>query len=333
MDVVGIDNDMRGAMFGREASTEWRISELKSAYSRFKNHREDIRNSEFLEIVFRDIGKDLLLIVHAAAQTSHDWASSQPRTDFGVNAVGTLNMLEATRQFAPQAVFAFLSTNKVYGDAVNLLPLIELETRWEIHANHPYSERGVDESMTLDQSTHSLFGASKLSADILVQEYGRCFQLKTACFRPGCVTGGSQSGAELHGFLAYLMKCTVTGRAYTVFGYNGKQVRDNIHSRDLVRAIWFFAQAPRSAAVYNIGGGRSCNCSMLEAIELCEEIAGRSLDWSCADQHRAGDHIWWISDCSRFRKEFPAWRPTYDLRTSLEEICERGRVRWLRGDD
>ena len=224
---------------------------------------------------------------------------------------------------------AFMSTNKVYGDAPNELPLVEKETRWEIDSRHGYHADGIDETLRIDQSTHSLFGASKVAADVMVQEYGRYFDLKTACFRGGCLTGSRHSGAELHGFLAYLMKCTVTKQPYTVFGYKGKQVRDNIHSRDLVNAVWHFFQAPRSGAVYNIGGSRFANCSMLEAIEMCERISGNTLSWTYSEESRTGDHIWWISDISRFRQDYPGFELTYDIEQILTELHENGRGRWL----
>lgn len=329
LDVVGIDNDMRQRFFGPEASTAWNRrlleEELGSAY---RHVHEDIRDSAAMGRVFERHGRDIRLIIHAAAQPSHDWAAREPRTDFTVNANGTLELLEATRQHCPEAAFVFVSTNKVYGDAPNRLPLAERESRWEIDPEHPYAG-GIDEEMSVDQCLHSLFGTSKLAADVLVQEYGRYFDLPTACFRGGCLTGPAHSGAELHGFLAYLMKCAVTGAAYTVFGYGGKQVRDNIHSADLVRAFDAFFQAPRSAAVYNIGGGRRSNCSMLEAIALCEEIAGRELDWQYDERNRIGDHIWWISDLSRFQADYPDWRLEYDVPSILREIYAANGERWL----
>jgi CDP-paratose 2-epimerase len=230
-------------------------------------------------------------------------------------------VLEAARQHCPEAVFIFTSTNKVYGDAPNRLPLVELDTRWEIQADHPF-HRGIDESLSIDQSKHSLFGASKVAADILVQEYGRYFGMKTACFRGGCLTGPAHAGTELHGFLAYLMKCTAAGRPYRVFGYKGKQVRDNIHSYDLVSAFWEFFQAPRCGEVYNMGGSRHSHCSMLEAIALCEELSGRKLEWSYVEENRIGDHIWWVSDVTRFQTHYPNWKYRYDIRGILREIYE-----------
>jgi CDP-paratose 2-epimerase len=266
--------------------------------------------------------------VHTAAQPSHDWAAREPLTDFHVNATGTLTMLEATRRFCPDAVFLFTSTNKVYGDAPNELPLVELETRWEIDADHAYSE-GIDESMSIDHSMHSVFGASKAAADLMVQEYGRYFGLRTVCFRCGCVTGPAHSGTQLHGFLAYLMRCCVTRTPYRVLGYKGKQVRDNIHSYDLIQAFDAVFAKPRAGEVYNMGGGRFSNCSMLEAIGMCEEIASTPLRWSYVDEHRTGDHIWWIGNLGRFRSHYPRWTQTYDIRGILRESYEANAERWM----
>ncbi len=266
-------------------------------------------------------------MIHTAAQPSHDWAARDPCVDFSVNATGTLVLLEATRRYCPNAVFIFTSTNKVYGDTPNRLPLVELETRWEIEDSHPFFERGIDESMSIDQSQHSLFGASKVAADVLVQEYGRYFGMQTGVFRGGCLTGGGHSGTALHGFLSYLMRCCLEGRDYTVFGYQGKQVRDNIHAWDLVNMFGHFARAPRCGEVYNAGGSRHSNCSMLEAIALCEEISGKKLKWTYAEANRAGDHIWYISDVTKFRSHFPEWSYRYELRAICEQIyqgwCER----------
>lgn len=328
MDVAGIDNDMRRTFFGDDASTHWNRLRLEDELGRRYRHLDlDIRDSESLMRVVRDYGDQLDLVIHAAAQPSHDWAAKDPPVDFGVNAVGTLNLLEAVRQYAPEAVFIFTSTNKVYGDLPNSLPMVELPTRWEIAPGHTYVD-GIREDMSIDQSLHSVFGASKVAADVLVQEYGRYFGLKTACFRGGCLTGPNHAGAQLHGFLAYLMQCTVTGAPYTVFGYKGKQVRDNIHSLDLIRAFHSFLQRPRGGEVYNIGGGRFSNCSMLEAIGLCQDIAGRELDWTYSDVNRSGDHIWWVSDICKFSSHFPDWRLEYDLLRTLGEIFEVGSERW-----
>jgi CDP-paratose 2-epimerase len=320
--VVGIDNDMRRYFFGEEASTLHNRDELLEQLDGYAHRDVDIRDREAVSGVFREYGSEISLIIHAAAQPSHDWAAGEPFTDFGVNATGTLVLLENAREFCPGATFIFLSTNKVYGDAPNRLPLIEQETRWEIEPGHAYAD-GIDETMSIDQSKHSLFGASKVAADVLVQEYGRYLGMNTVCFRGGCLTGPNHAGARLHGFLSYLMKCTVTGEPYTVLGYKGKQVRDNIHSYDLVNAFHHFHRNPRAGEVYNIGGGRFSNCSMLEAIELCEEIAGRSLDWTYSESSRSGDHIWWISDMNKFRSHYPDWKPEYDIRDILEQIYVR----------
>ncbi|MBT9150144.1 MAG: CDP-paratose 2-epimerase [candidate division WS2 bacterium] len=323
-DIVGIDNDMRRVFFGDEASTEWSRKKLESEIKNYIHYNEDIRDKTAMENIFNKYGEDIKVIIHTAAQPSHDWAAKDPFTDFTVNANGTLTLLEMTRKYCPDAVFIFTSTNKVYGDQPNSLPLVELETRWEIDESHPYYKNGIDESMSVDQTKHSLFGVSKLAADILVQEYGRYFNMKTVSFRGGCLTGPGHSPTELHGFLAYLMKCAVTGKPYTIFGYKGKQVRDNIHSYDLVNAFWHFYQKPRIAEVYNIGGGRQANCSMLEAIEMCEEIAGNKLNYSYTENIRIGDHIWWISDVSRFKSHYPGWGYKYDIRDMLIEIFQNG---------
>lgn len=327
-DVVGIDNDMRRRFFGEEASTAWNRSLLEQRFPKHYRHLAiDIRDQSAVEGLFREHGKNISLVVHTAAQPSHDWAAREPLTDFTVNANGTLTLLEATRQFSPEAVFIFTSTNKVYGDKPNTLPLIEQETRWEIDPSHPYWE-GIDESMSIDQSTHSLFGASKAAADLLVQEYGRYFHMRTACFRGGCLTGPNHSGTALHGFLAYLIKCVVTGAPYTVYGYKGKQVRDNIHSADLVRAFYHFYLHPREGEVYNMGGSRFSNCSMLEAIALCEEIAGKQLPWTYTETNRIGDHIWYISDTRKFQAHYPKWEQQYDLKRLLVDIYEKNVERW-----
>jgi len=327
--VVGIDNDMRKLFFGATASTDWNRRRLESAYPGYRHVAADIRDQTAMGKLFDELGSDIRLIVHAAAQPSHDWAARDPHTDFTVNANGTLVLLECYRLKCPEAVFIFTSTNKVYGDTPNALPLVEQETRWEIDASHPFHAFGIDETMSIDQCKHSLFGASKAAADLLVQEYGRYFGLKTATFRCGCLTGPAHSGAALHGFLAFLMKCAATGQPYTVLGYKGKQVRDNIHSYDLVNAFWHFFQAPRAGGeVYNMGGGRQSNCSMLEAIGFCETITGKTLDWTYTDENRIGDHIWWISDQRRFAAHFADWSLTYDVPRILEEIYAVNRLRW-----
>jgi CDP-paratose 2-epimerase len=327
MDVAGIDNGMRAEFFGPEASTDWVRDRLKRNVKNYTHHAADIRSEAEINRVFEKHGKSITLVVHTAAQPSHDWAARAPIVDFTVNANGTSVLLEATRKFAPDAAFIFMSTNKVYGDTPNRLPLVELETRWEIEPGHEYRE-GIPETMSIDQCLHSLFGASKVAADVLVQEYGRYFGMKTGCFRGGCLTGPNHSGTQLHGFLAYLMKCAVTGTPYTIFGYKRKQVRDNIHSADLIRAFHEFAQNPRPGEVYNMGGGRFSNCSMLEAIELCQNISGRKLNWKYVDENRVGDHIWWIGDLRRFQSHYPGWKLEYDVPKILEEIYELNRERW-----
>jgi CDP-paratose 2-epimerase len=327
-DVVGIDNDMRRAFFGEEASTLWSVAEVQHALgSHYRHYGEDIRDRDGIEAVVKRYGKDIRLVIHTAAQPSHDWAARDPFTDFDINASGTLNILEATRQHAPDAAVIFLSTNKVYGDRPNQLPLVELETRYEIAPGHPY-QNGIAEDMSIDQCLHSLFGSSKVAADVLVQEYGRYFGMRTACFRGGTLTGPRHSATELHGFLGYVMRCAMTERPYTVFGYKGKQVRDAIHSSDLVRAFHAFLDEPRVGEVYNIGGGRSSNCSVLEAIELAEAIAGRELRWTYEDRSRVGDHVWWVGDNGKFQSHFPDWHLEYDVERILKEIHEANLERW-----
>ena len=317
--VIGIDNDMRSRFFGPEASTRRTRDELIATVDNYQHHDLDIRDAAAVLELFKRHRGQITAVVHTAAQPSHDWAARDPQMDFTVNANGTLNLLEAARIHCPEAPFVFTSTNKVYGDTPNALPLRELPTRWEIAPGHEY-EPGISETMSIDQTKHSLFGASKVAADVLVQEYGRYFGMPTGSFRGGCLTGPAHAGTELHGFLSYLMKCTVSGKPYRVFGYGGKQVRDNIHSFDLVEAFAAFIDAPRIAEVYNIGGSRHCNCSMLEAIKLCEEISGRSLSWSYEEDNRIGDHIWWISDVRKFQSHYPGWRFRYGLREILDEI-------------
>ena len=322
MEVVGIDNDMRREFFGADGTTMATRRHLEATVPGYRHVDDDIRDEAAMAAVFEGYAGDVGVVLHCAAQPSHDWAARAPMVDFTVNANGTLVLLEQARRHCPAAPFVFLSTNKVYGDAPNRLPLVELETRWEVDASHGFAEHGIDESMSIDASMHSLFGASKAAADLMVQEYGRYFGMKTACFRGGCLTGPDHAGVELHGFLAYLMKCAVTGTPYTVFGYKGKQVRDNIHSRDLVAAIWHFVESPRSGEVYNMGGGRYCNCSVLEAIALCEKITGRPMEWAYQDANRAGDHIWWISDTRRFQSHYPDWRYTYDIEAIMDELFD-----------
>lgn len=327
LSVIGIDNDMRKYFFGKEASTGWNALKLKADIRDFTHKNIDIRNQIDLEKLFKKYSSDIDLIIHTAAQPSHDWAAKEPLTDFTINANGTLNLLEMTRRYCPKAVFIFTSTNKVYGDLPNLLPLEENQMRWEISKDHPFYN-GIDESMSIDQSKHSLFGASKVAADILVQEYGRYFGVKTVCFRGGCLTGPNHSGAQLHGFLSYLMKCCVAGEKYSVFGYKAKQVRDNIHSFDLVNAFYHFYQNPREGEVYNIGGGRENSCSVLEAIALCEEISNKTMNYEVLNQNREGDHIWYISALDKFKSHYPDWSQKYSLKQTLKQIYENNEEKW-----
>jgi len=317
--VIGIDNDMRAEFFGPEASTKKTRDDLVANVPGYEHNSIDIREARAITELFKKCGGKIDAVVHTASQPSHDWAARDPQTDFTVNANGTLNLLEAARNFCPEAAFIFTSTNKVYGDTPNRLPLRELEKRWEIQAGHEY-EPGISETMSIDSTTHSLFGASKAAADILVQEYGRYFGMPTVSFRGGCLTGPAHAGTELHGFLSYLMICAVSGRPYRVFGYKGKQVRDNIHSFDLVEAFAEFIRAPRAGEIYNIGGSRHSNCSVLEAIDLCEEISARKLKWEYEEKNRIGDHIWWISDVRKFQGHYPGWKFRYGLREMLREI-------------
>jgi len=318
--IIGIDNNLRSYFFGNEASTDWNRNRLKERHSNFETKEIDVRSYEKLELIFKEFGNDIKLIIHTAAQPSHDWAAKELLTDFGVNAIGTLNLLELTRNHCPEAVFIFTSTNKVYGDTPNFLPLIETEMRFEIDSSHVYFKNGIDENMTIDQSKHSVFGASKVAADIMVQEYGKYFGMKTGIFRGGCLTGPNHTGAQLHGFLSYLMNCAINKEHYTIFGYKGKQVRDNIHSYDLVNMFWHFYNNPRPGEVYNSGGGRHSNCSMIEAINLCEEITGNKLNYNYSETNRIGDHIWYISNLSKFKSHYPNWDWKYNLNETLLEM-------------
>lgn len=318
--VVGIDNNMRERFFGKDASTLWQKETLLSSYEEYEHFDVDIRDKAGIGNVFGKFNSDICMVIHTAAQPSHDWAASDPEMDFTVNANGTLVMLEAVREHCPEAVFIYTSTNKVYGDTPNRLPLLEQDTRWELDPSHEYAKDGIDESMSIDQTKHSLFGASKVAADVLTQEYGRYFGLKTGVFRGGCLTGPAHSGTKLHGFLSYLMKCAVTGTEYTVFGYGGKQVRDNIHSRDLVKAFDAFGGSARAGEVYNMGGSRHSNCSVNEAVAMCESICGRKMNIAYSAENRIGDHIWWVSSVEKFKNHYPDWRLTYTVEDILVEI-------------
>jgi CDP-paratose 2-epimerase len=323
-EVHGVDNNMRADFFGPQGDTRWNLSRLQENHALFHHHEVDIRDRSSLVQLLQTLRPDA--VVHTAAQPSHDLAASRPFDDFDVNAVGTLNMLEATRLASPETPFVHMSTNKVYGDGPNEIPLIETETRWE-YADPDYSD-GIHESFRIDQSKHSLFGASKVAADVMVQEYGRSFGLPTCCLRGGCLTGPNHSGVELHGFLSYLIKCNIEGRTYKVFGYKGKQVRDNIHSHDVVAFIQRFIAAPRKGEVYNLGGGRDNSVSILEAFALISEISGQAMKYEYVDQNRSGDHICYISDLKKLKAHYPGWRVTKSLRITFEEIHNawRGRI-------
>ncbi len=317
--ILGIDNDFRSYYFGPEASTAWNNRLLEEKYKKQYSHYSiDIRDYQTLEQIFKKNKFDL--IIHTAAQPSHDWAANEPLTDFSVNANGTSNMLELTRLYSPEAVFIFTSTNKVYGDLPNELPLIEKEKRYEIKETHRYF-RGIDETMSIDNSTHSLFGASKVAADILVQEYGRYFKMNTGTFRGGCLTGPSHSGTKLHGFLSYLVKSIASDKTYTILGYKGKQVRDNIHSYDLVNAFYHFYENPKQGEAYNMGGSRHSNISILEAIEKIEKLLKKKAKVEYSEKNRIGDHIWYISDVTKFKTDYPNWDYKYNGDQILEEMC------------
>jgi CDP-paratose 2-epimerase len=326
-DVIGLETDMRARFFGPEASTSATSERLVEEVDSFYWEQIDIRDRDGVCSLFERHAREIELIVHTAAQPSHDWAASDPHTDFSVNANGTLNLLDAAREHTPDASFIFTSTNKVYGDRPNFLPFEEHATRLELPREHRWYG-GIDTEMPIDLSTHSLFGVSKAAADLLVQEYGRYFQMPTVCFRGGCLTGPHHAGAQLHGFLAYLLKCTVTGAPYTIFGYGGKQVRDNIHAYDVVRAFGAFHANPRAAAVYNLGGGRESNVSVLEAIGLCEELSGRKLDYTLSERARVGDHRWWISDLAALKADYPQWQLTFGIEDVLRDIYEHNAEQW-----
>jgi CDP-paratose 2-epimerase len=321
LDVIGIDNDRRKYFFGKEASTENVKKELLKFQHRYKHKSVDIRSYSGLEKIFKEYGKNIVLIIHAAAQPSHDWAIKEPHTDFNINAVGTLNLLELTKIYSNQAVFIQVSTNKVYGDTPNRLPLKEKETRYEIDTSHEYYY-GIDETMSIDNSTHSLFGVSKCAGDLLAQEYGRNIGLKTGIFRAGCITGPNHAGAELHGFLNYLVKANIEKIPYTIYGYKGKQVRDNIHSYDLVNCFWHFYELPKNGEVYNIGGGRDNSCSILEAIKIIEDYTKVQMNYTVKEQNRIGDHQWYISNVGKLYTHFD-WEIKYTLKETIREIVGR----------
>ena len=318
-DVVGIDNNLRQFFFGKDGDTNWVKQKLKKKFKNYKHFNLDIRNKDKIEKIFRYYKKKIDLIIHAAAQPSHDWAKNNIKIDFEVNALATINLLEATRKFSSRSPFIFLSTNKVYGDNPNHLPLIEKKERWEIKKNHKYF-KGIDESLSIDNCTHSFFGTSKTYSDLVVQEYGKNYGLKTSAFRAGCITGPNHSGAKLHGFLSFLTKCILKKKKYFVNGYLGKQVRDNIHSSDLVSCFWEFYKNPQSGVTYNIGGGRKSNCSILEAISIIEKKTGIKAKIKILKSNRIGDHIWYISNLQKFKKDFPKWKQKYNTTKILDEL-------------
>jgi CDP-paratose 2-epimerase len=317
-DLVGIDNNLRQVFFGPEGDTSWNLARLMKATRNFRHLPVDIRDRAELDRIFAEERFDV--VIHCAAQPSHDKARDFPLVDFDVNAVGTLNLLEACRRHSPEAVFIFMSTNKVYGDAPNEIPLVELETRWDYA--RPEDHQGVDENCRIDRSLHSIFGASKAAADIVAQEYGRYFGMRVGVFRGGCLTGPGHSGVELHGFLAYLVKAAVNGIPYRVYGHKGKQVRDQIHSRDVVAAFEAFIRSPRGGEVYNLGGGRGNNASVLESIQMVERASGRHLNWTYVDEPRIGDHICYISNLGKLTGHFPEWHITVTVEKMIEEMVE-----------
>lgn len=329
--VAGVDNDMRGYFYGADGSTAWMVDQLRQELgTAYEHHDVDIRDREGLEKIFARYGADISVVIHSAAQPSHDWAAKEPFTDFDVNATGTLNMLQFAREHAIAAPFIHCSTNKVYGDTPNRLPLIEQETRWEIDPSHTYAD-GIREDMSIDDTMHSIFGASKVASDIMAQEYGRYFGMHTAVFRGGTLTGPAHSAAELHGFLGYVMRCAMERRNFNIYGYKGKQVRDAIHCHDVVTAFEAFFRNPRSAEIYNLGGGRFSNCSVLEAFAVAEEITGDKAHTTYVDQNRIGDHIWWISSMERFQEHYPNWKITYDVPAIMREIYEANVDKWTPG--
>jgi CDP-paratose 2-epimerase len=316
--VIGVDNNMRREFFGVAGDTSWNLERLKRSTKKFCHYDLDIRDRAGIDAIFQQNSFDL--IIHCAAQPSHDKAKDIPLIDFEVNALGTLNLLEATRQHCPDAVFILMSTNKVYGDAPNEKPLAELATRYEFADEADFE--GIDETCRIDRTMHSIFGASKVAADVMTQEYGRYFGMKTGVFRGGCLTGPSHSAVELHGFLSYLVKVAVSGQTYQVHGYKGKQVRDNIHSFDVIRAMEEFAANPHPGEVYNMGGGRANSVSILEAIERIERLTRRKIAYTYHDQNRKGDHICYISDLAKFKSDYPSWTVTRSLDAILEEMIE-----------
>ena len=320
-DIIGIDNNARKSFFGKDGDITWVKSKLKKEIKNYYHFNADIRNYNSIKKIFTKFKKKISVIIHCAAQPSHDWAKDNAFTDFDINAKGTLNLLELTKKYCPNSPFIFMSTNKVYGDNPNKLPLVEMKTRWEIKKSHKFFD-GIDETMSVDNCTHSFFGASKAYADLIVQEYGKNVGLKTACFRAGCITGPNHSGAKLHGFLSYLVKASLKLKQYTLIGYKGKQVRDNIHSFDLVNCFWEFYKKPTYGEIYNTGGGRFSNCSILEAIQLIEDYAEVKVKRKIIKTNRVGDHIWYVSNMKKFKKDYPKWKQKYSTKKILTELVD-----------
>ena len=320
-DVIGIDNNLRKFFFGKEGSTFWIKNKLLKQNKKFKSLSIDIRNYNSLEKVFKKYKKNISLIIHCAAQPSHDYGKNYPIIDFNVNAAGTLNLLELTKKHCPNSPFIFMSTNKVYGDNPNKLNLIEKSKRWELNKNHKYF-KGINENFSIDRCVHSFFGVSKTYADLIVHEYGKNVGLKTVSFRAGCITGPNHSGAKLHGFLSYLVKSCLIKKKYSLIGYKGKQVRDNLHSYDLVNCFWEFYKKPKYGKIYNIGGGRFSNCSIIEALELVEKITKIKIKKNIVKKNRVGDHIWYISNIHKFKKDYPNWKQKYNTKKIIEELVE-----------
>ncbi len=318
--IIGIDNDSRKQFFGKNASVKWNIERIKKNISNYVHYNLNISNYENIKKVFSKYNKNISLIIHCAAQPSHDWAAKKPQTDFKSNTVGTFNLLELCRIYCHKSVFIFTSTNKVYGDIPNKFSYSENEFRFELKKSNKFFKKGFNENLSIDNCTHSIFGANKLGADILVQEYGKYFKMKTVCFRGGCLTGSSHSGAELHGFLNYLVKCNLNKKKYFIFGYKGKQVRDNIHSKDLVNQFWEFYKKPRYGEVYNTGGGKYSNCSVIEAIQIVQKKTNIKMNFKVLAKNRIGDHIWWISDITKFQKHYKNWKYKYNLDQIIDEI-------------
>ena len=319
--ILGIDNNARKFFFGKDGDISWVKKNLQKNIKNYNHFNIDIINYSSLKKIFQKYNKKIKVIIHAAAQPSHDWAKDKPFIDFEINAKGTLNLLELTKSYCPKAPFIFMSTNKVYGDNPNFLPILEKKTRWEIKKNHRF-KNGIDETMSVDNCTHSFFGASKTYADLIVQEYGKNTGLKTACFRAGCITGPKHSGAKLHGFLSYLVKISIKKKQYTLIGYKGKQVRDNIHSHDLVSCFWEFFKNPSKGEVYNTGGGRYSNCSVIEALNLVEKIAGIKIKRKILKQNRVGDHIWYVTNMKKFKKHYPNWKQKFSTYKIIEELVK-----------